>query len=454
MAEVYDRWHLSRPRKGAEPCTEHSSKTRTLVPSAEHGMGKRWQVRYRNAEGEQRKENFEKKTAADARAAEVEADLNRGQYIDRAAGRETFRSHAEDWRTSAIHRERTEGRVERTLRLHLYPTFGSRGIASVKRSEVQTWVKSQASRYEPSTVGSHFEVLSTVMRMAVIDGVIRVNPCEGVKLPEKRSNLIIPHPLAVQALIQAAPARYRALVRLAASSGLRQGELFGLEEGLDFLRRKVEASQQLITPDKGPQHLGPLKTPESYREVPLAPSAVTGVSLHMAEFPPVAANIEDRTDPLNVKIRAARLVFTDEHGRPIRRSTWSRVWKTIRDGASKALDEQYAEAYRKWERTGKPEDAEPERVRVPEKCTLHSLRDFYASCLIKKNENVKTVQVRLGHSKPSITLDKYTGLWPTGEDTTADAIESVLGDVPQQPVSESSALDVPSQSGTQLRSLP
>ncbi|MER7574898.1 tyrosine-type recombinase/integrase [Streptomyces sp. NPDC126514] len=464
MAEVYDRWHLSRPRKGAEPCTEHSSRTRTLVPSSEHGQGKRWQVRYRDADGEQRKENFEKKAAADARAAEVETDLNRGQHIDRAAGRETFRSRAEDWRTSAIHRERTEGRVERTLRLHLYPTFGSRGIASVKRSEVQTWVKSQASRYEATTVGSHFEVLSTVMRMAVLDGVIRVNPCEGVKLPEKRSNLVIPHPLAVQALIEAAPVRYRALVRLAASSGLRQGEPFGLEEGLDFLRRKVEASQQLVTPDRGPQYLGPLKTPESYREVPLAPSAVTAVSLHMTEFPPAvslhmtefppaAVEIEDRTDPLATKTRAARLVFTDEHGRPIRRSTWSRVWKAIKEAANKALDVRYAEAHAKWERLGKPEGTEPARVRVPEKCTLHSLGDFYASCLIEKNASVKVVQVRLGHSKPSITLDKYTGLWPTGEDMTADATESVLGEIPQQRASEPSALVVPSQPGRGVRSL-
>lgn len=426
MAEVYDRWHLSHPRQGADPCAEHSSKTRALVPSSEHGQGKRWQVRYRDADGQQRKENFEKKAAADARSAEVETDLNRGQHIDRAAGRETFRSRAEDWRTSAIHRERTGGRVERTLRLHLYPTFGSRGIASIKRSEVQTWVKSQAARYEPSTVGSHFEVLGTVMRMAVIDGVIRVNPCEGVKLPEKRSKLVIPHPLAVQALIEAAPARYRALVRLAASSGLRQGELFGLEEGLDFLRRQLEVSQQLITPDKGAQHLGPLKTPESYRELPLAPSAVLAVSLHMAEFPPVAVQVEDRTDPLNVTTRGVRLIFSDDNSRPIRRSTWSRIWKTMREDANAALARAESD------------------VRVPAKLTLHGLRDFYASCLIEKNASVKVVQVRLGHSKPSITLDKYTGLWPTGEDTTADAIESVLGGLPQVSVPESSALVVPS----------
>jgi integrase len=434
MAEVSDRWHLSRPKKGARVCAEHSSRTRRLIPSANHGEGKRWQVRFRDAQGEQRAENFEKKGDADSRAAEVKADLDKGQLINRAAGRETFRTLGEEWRTSAIHRDRTESRVESTLRLHLYPTFGGRGVASIKRSEVQTWVKAQSQRYEASTIGSHFEVLNSVMRTAVLDGAIRVNPCEGVKLPEVRRTVMVPEALAVKALIDAAPRRYKALVRLAASSGLRQGELFGLESGLDFLRRKVETSQQLCTPDRGAQYLGPLKTPESYREVPLAQSAVTAVSMHVAEFPPVEIEVEDRTDPLNPRGRTARLLFTDDHGRPIRRSTWSRVWRVMREDANKALK------------------AAGTDVRVPEKCTLHSLRDFYATTLIKHKENVKTVQVRLGHSKPSITLDKYVGYWPTDEDTTAAAIESVLGELEQVP--QPSARVVHASAGTGLRSLP
>ena len=78
MASVYDRWHLSRPKKGAEPCTEHSSKTRTLVPSVDHGKGKRWQVRWRDAAGEQQKENFAKRSQADTRAATIEAGRAQG----------------------------------------------------------------------------------------------------------------------------------------------------------------------------------------------------------------------------------------------------------------------------------------------------------------------------------------------------------------------------------------
>lgn len=453
MATVVDRWHLSRPRKGSRACAEHSSRTKRLVPSAEHGQGKRWQVRFRDANGEQRAENFEKKGDADSRAAKVKSDLDSGQLLDRAAGRQTVRTLAEGWRTSALHRDRTESRIEGTLRLHVYPTFGSHGVASVKRSEVQAWVKSQSLRYEPSTVCGHFEVLNSVMRIAVLDGAIRANPCDGVTLPEVRRSVIVPAALAVWALIEAAPARYKAVVRLAASSGLRQGELFGLEEGLNFLRQKVDVFQQLCTPDKGPQYLGELKTPESYRDVPLAPSALTTVSVHIAEFAPAAVEIEDRTDPLKPRTRKARLLFTDDNGRPMRRSTWSRIWKKIKADAQQLLDAVYRDGMERWQRSGRPEGAEPEYVRVPEKCTLHSLRDFYATVLIKKRESVKTVQVRLGHSKPSITLDKYVGWWPTDEDTTAAAIESVLGELENPSLQLPSARVVHAATGTGPRSL-
>ncbi|WP_228395883.1 tyrosine-type recombinase/integrase [Streptomyces sp. RB17] len=38
---------------------------------------------------------------------------------------------------------------------------------------------------------------------------------------------------------------------------------------------------------------------------------------------------------------------------------------------------------------------------VPEDTTLHDLRHFYASVLIKNGATPKQVQMRLGHAKPS-----------------------------------------------------
>ncbi|WP_371654166.1 MULTISPECIES: tyrosine-type recombinase/integrase [unclassified Streptomyces] len=432
MAEVYDRWHKSRPGKDDKPCPEHTSKTRKLVPSGEHGKGKRWQVRWRDASGKQRKENFDKRAAAETRAATVKADLDRGLYVDPAAGKESFRAVAERWRTSAVHRPTTASRVERGLRNHVYPTFGDRPVASIRTSDIQAWVKDRAQVLAPSTLEVTYAYVVTPLRTAVRDRIIASNPCDGVRLPRQRKAEIVPlHADAVRALIDASPARYRALFLLAASSGLRQGELFGLEvDGVDFLRREVTVRQQIIDPEDGEPYLGEPKTHESYRTVPLTKAAVDALAVHLERFPAPEVRIEDRTDPRKPKQRTARLIFPNQDRKPVRRGAWAHVWRRARQNANKALAAAYEQALAAWVRRGKPEGAEPVRVEVPDGASLHDLRHFYASLLIKHRENVKTVQKRLGHAKPSITLDTYTHLWPDEEDTTRAAVEAALGDVP------------------------
>ncbi len=50
--------------------------------------------------------------------------------------------------------------------------------------------------------------------------------------------------------------------------------------------------------------------------------------------------------------------------------------------------------------------------------TMHSLRHFYASLLIRHGESVTTVQARLGHASAAETLDTYSHLWPDSDDRT------------------------------------
>ena len=91
------------------------------------------------------------------------------------------------------------------------------------------------------------------------------------------------------------------------------------------------------------------------------------------------------------------LNFTDDAGRPLRRSRFSEIWRPAAKAAGLS------------EGTG-----------------FHALRHFYASLLIRHGESVKTVQGRLGHATASETLDTYRHLWPDSEDRTRDAVESVL----------------------------
>jgi len=331
---------------------------------------------------------------------EVTATVVTGQYVDPRAGRVTFREFAELWRLSGIHGAPTQERVQRSLRLHVYPAIGDLAMGSIRPSTLQALVTRVSAKLAPSTVRVQWSVVVAIFRTAVRDKVVPSSPCEGVRLPEHRRRKVEPPPLdLVDKLTAALPAEFRAVVALVAGSGLRQGEVFGLEvERLDFLRgRSVEVVQQLVTLPGQPPYLALPKTAESLRTVPLARVTLDQLAAHLAAFPVVEVEIEDRTDPRRPVVRSARLVFT-RNNRPIARHDWPAVWVP----AARA-------------------------VGLPSRTGLHVLRHLYASLLIRHGESIKTVQARMGHGSAAITLDTYGHLWPDADDRTREAVEHALG---------------------------
>jgi integrase len=61
-------------------------------------------------------------------------------------------------------------------------------------------------------------------------------------------------------------------------------------------------------------------------------------------------------------------------------------------------------------------------AKLPEATTPHSLRDYYASLLIRQGLSVKAVQLRVGHAGAKTTLDRYARLWPGDDEQTRDAV--------------------------------
>ena len=68
-----------------------------------------------------------------------------------------------------------------------------------------------------------------------------------------------------------------------------------------------------------------------------------------------------------------------------------------------------------------------EKAGAPVGTTLHDLRHYYASLLIRHGESVKVVQARLGHASATETLNVYSHLWPDSDDRTRAAVDDVLG---------------------------
>src|SRR5215472_10738295 len=115
---VDDRWHKIKPRKGDEPCKEHSRGTTKLYPTVEHLRGDRWLVRWRDENGKQRKRSFPKLKGIDpekcAEASDVQraADEARGEWIDPRIGKTPLNEYAPTWMKSRLHKRGTSDTYE------------------------------------------------------------------------------------------------------------------------------------------------------------------------------------------------------------------------------------------------------------------------------------------------------------------------------------------------------
>jgi len=404
---VSDRWHKSRPKSDEPKCRCRPAK----VPTADHGQGERWQVRYRDEAGHQRKKNFRERygndpnTCADAFDAKVKDQIKSGTWINPDDGLIKFSEYAEQWRTTRLHREATRVLVERALRLYINPVIGDLALAAVRRKHIQKLVNEATKTLSPATLEVVYGYVASIFRSALQEPVIGRSPCVGIQLPAKPTKKVQPLSVAqVVALGEELPRRYRATILTAAGTGLRPGEILGLEvDCIDFLRRTLSVRQQLITglEEGHVAYLGEPKTPQSVRTVPLTQGVVDMLAAHLAEFPATTVEIEDRTDPRKPRLRKADLLFTTTIGTPVRRGTWGDIWRPA-----------------------------AEKVGLPPRTGLHIGRHTYASALIRFGESVKTVQMLLGHKSPTITLSTYAHLWPDSDDRARLAVDALFADVP------------------------
>ena len=278
-----------------------------------------------------------------------------------------------------MHRPTTSSQCETYLRRHAYPALGDRPIGSIRRSEIQAWVKERSGVLAPGSVELVYRWVATIFKAAVGDRLITASPCVRINLPKHERGEVVPLAVdAVEALAAAMPPRCRALVVFAAGTGLRQGECFGLSvDRVDFLRRQVRVDRQLV----GVPEFGPPKSQAGFRTVPMPGVVTEALAAHLASFGPGPDG----------------LVLPNGRGAPLRRNVMGDAW------------------HRAAARAGLPPGA-----------TFHDLRHFYASLLIAHGCSVKAVQRRLGHQSAMETLDTYSHLWPDSDDETRDAVDSVL----------------------------
>jgi integrase len=260
-------------------------------------------------------ETFATKTDATRHPAQVETDLSRGQWSNPRLGRTTFAAWATRWEATTVNlRANTRAACRNLLHRYLLPTFGPIPLADLDAMAVRSWLAHlEREGVGASTRAKSYRLLSRILGTAIESGYLTRNPCTNrgtaaEPAPEMRFATVA----EVAALGDAIPRRFRALVLVAAYTGLRWGELAGLRvRRVDLLHHRITVAEQLLEV-RGQLAVGPTKTVAGQRTVTLPTVAAEALAEHLCVYAEAGPD---------------GLVFPAERGGPIRRSNFiRRVW--------------------------------------------------------------------------------------------------------------------------------
>ncbi|MEU1896690.1 tyrosine-type recombinase/integrase [Streptomyces pristinaespiralis] len=249
----------------------------------------RYQARYLAPDGIDRPapHTFRTKRAADDWLAERQAELRAGDWTDPDASRVPFGSYAATWITERGISASTADLYRSLLRNHLAPTFDRVALGDITPAMVRAWrVARLDAGAGASSVAKSYALLRAVLMTAVEDRLIRRNPCRvkgaSVAPTPERPTATVQEVYELAGTIQP---RYRALVLLAAFTGLRWGELIGLSRrDIDLDSGTLRVRRNVAELHSGKRLVKEPKSAAGKRTVAIPAVIAADLATHLAVF--------------------------------------------------------------------------------------------------------------------------------------------------------------------------
>ncbi|MGH2794198.1 MAG: site-specific integrase [Actinomycetota bacterium] len=329
------------------------------------------------------------------------SDIDRG-LIASDPSRLTVAQFMGQWLAHMRHRIRatTFDRYEGVTQNHIIPQLGKTQIGKLKPMQIQAFearllesgrMRKQGGLSAQTVLHIH-RVFSEALGQAVRWQLLAVNPALAVQPPRtKRPELKIPDAETVERIVATARATsvYIAVL-LAASTGMRRGEILGLRwSEVDLDRGIIRVVSTYQRSRRGLEFADP-KTDRARRAIAVPQFAVEVLRQHHRR-------------QTTRRLRAGRawhdfnLVVELGDGRPVDPSEFTRKFAAI---ATKAG----AKGVR-----------------------LHDMRHAFATMLLTSGVHPKIASEALGHSTVGITLDTYSHVLPNMQAEAAAAIQEALG---------------------------
>ncbi len=309
--------------------------------------------------------------------------------------RDTLAEYVRFWLANHIRLDRAPNThlcYEETFRLHIEPVLGRVPLNKLTASHVLGLLaqmkRDQASDRMRQLV---FAVLRSALNYAVTQyRVLPVSPLAGVKGPTAGDTepTVWTQQQMLKFLTSASESRLYPLLVLAMSTGMRQGELLGLQwSSVDLDTGTLKVEHNLVEQKGKVVGLYPPKSEAGKRTLSLGPTVVAALKAH-------------RRSLLKDGLSGCSYVFPSLGGRgrgtPILKRNLIRSFYVLLDAAG-----------------------------VPQ-ITFHNLRHTAATLLIGDGVDMRTVQGVLGHANVTTTMGIYARFTAVGAAKAAASMEARL----------------------------
>lgn len=384
-------------------------------------------------------------------AVQFEQEVKEG-FAFTSGDKMTFSQLVEEWENNSLNRKVLSGtltlsvkeRYLSTLNYHVIPSIGRMKLNKIKATHIDKIVNRLLNEGKrPATIRNVFGCIRSCFNYAVRKDLIRENPCTRCEaLPVKHKdgklhtfnedqvNRFLNEALSLNYEVsikghtrsysekgegvpfevkdytehRSVSLQWRTYFTLAVFSGCRRGELLALNwNDLDMQKQSITIKKSVSLSNNG-EYIKAPKTPSGVRTIKLPELCFDLLRSWKREQLEMCLKLGTAWEGNRGKDFDNNPVFITDTGR--------RMYLTSPTAKFKKILKAYNETV--------PKEKQLPLIR------LHDLRHTNASHLVASGVDFETIARRLGHSKPSFTLDVYGHALEENDSEASDKLEAIF----------------------------
>jgi len=343
----------------------------------------------------------------EAELVKFQMEVDAGHYV--RPEKLTFQAFVEKW----IHKfvepeleEKTQGNYKFHTVRRIVPYFSSMHMEKIKTMHITDYLdylrtpeaslNKDGKLLGSATIVYNYRVLRSIFSKAVEWRVLKENPMTGVKKPREDDikEMDFYDEKEIEQLFVALedePIHVRVLVTLAVTTGMRRGEIAGLEwKNIDLKDGTINIKQTVPMLKEGvPVIKGP-KNKQSNRKIALTPAVIEELELYKSEWRKMKFRLGDKWTA-----KESEFLFCQNSGIPVDPQRLTKWWISFH------------------------------RKHVLKPIRLHDLRHTSVSWMIFKKVHSEAIAKRVGHTNTKM-LEIYGHIFKSVDKAAAEVFDDMV----------------------------